>query len=264
MRELQPEASYGHPPVKGKCGKLRSVSAQWLEKGFPYYWPPEAYLLGRWSFMNTQYCNNNGQGNCDCHGSCGQPGWIGDLLGPCSGVDFDLGTPWEPPSTYLKDGGLIGKEKVPEQSTGWTAREFTLDAVFPIDYAPDLNNGSCEPDRQPMRAPPKWSEVSQFGFVLAMLIGRASIDMAESVKEGAVEVYETVSSIIQTAWKFIAGILKWGLPCLLIAGLIILAYTLHRLGLTRAISELSKGVGAWAWRKGRTAPGEGRPEKGGL
>ena len=101
---------------------LRSLASQ----AFGTKRLPEVYLLGRWSFANSPYCNNNGLGNCHCLNTCSAAGWTGQLLGPCHSEHFDFGTPWQLPPDYLVNGGPLSPE------VGWTARNVTLMAFSPL------------------------------------------------------------------------------------------------------------------------------------
>ena len=236
------------------CGKLQSNSLNRMEKGFPYFWPPEVYLLSRWSFANSPYCNNNGLGNCRCLKTCGDAGWTGQLLGPCHSEHFDFGTPWQLPSDYLVNGGPLSPE------VGWTARNFTLMAVFPHSHAADMNNGSCVPSRvddTPV-AKKKWSEWRKITFVtsrVATVVGQAGIDLSESIKDGAIEVYDTVTSVVQTTWRIIAGAIKWAVPCMILVGVVFAASVLYQLGLCKVIGQPLKDTWGWAWGRSGTSQG---------
>ena len=257
LGQLQDSATYGKTTLK--CGALYSLSEHWMEKGFPYYWPPEAYLLNRWSFANTQYCNNNGKGNCNCHGTCGQEGWVGSVYEPCSTQSFDFGTPWPSPSDYLVTGSSL------TPGIGWTARGFTLQAVFPKTHFVNMTRGSCLPDywaRDKLPSSTGWNGFTLFGWALTTTIGHAATDIGESVKAEVTEVYEVVTSWVQTSWNIISGILKWAIPCMMLLGLAILISVLYRLGLLGGLGRSLKHVLGWVWGRRNSSPREGLRPKG--
>ena len=229
----------------GKCGHMYSMSARWIEKGFPYVWPPEAYLMNRWSFANTRYCNNKGDGNCACHNTCGQKGWMSSVMMTefCkAGSTYDFGTPWPPPSEYLINGRSLSP------GIGWTARVFTLQAVFPKNHAVNMTEGGCTKVRAPRKdhvTNSAWTGLKLFNIALTTVVGKAGEDIGEAIKNDAITVYETTTSVIQTSWTIIKGILKWAIPCMILIGVAVCISILYRLGLLGGLGRCLKATGRW-------------------
>ena len=241
------QSSLTYRGTTNKCGSLYSLSAEWMEKGFPYVWSPEAYLLNRWSFTNTQYCNNNGQGNCGCHSTCGQEGWLGSVMMPstCDASAYDYGTPWPSPSNYLVTGSSL------TPGVGWTARGFTLQAVFPKTHAVNMTDGGCTPQEKHSKPVKRdnsgWTRFKLLNSLVTKTIGYAANDLGESIKSDVTKVYDVATSVIQTSWKVVSGILKWAVPCLMLLCLCILISVLHHLGLLGTVGRTLKATARWFW-----------------
>ena len=81
------------------------------------------------------------------------------------------------------------------------------------------------------------------------------IDLSESIKDGAIEAYDMVTSVVQTAWRIIAGAIKWAVPCMILVGVVIVASILYQLGLCNVIGQPLKD--SWDWMRGRSVTSQG-------
>ena len=248
------QSSLTYRGMTNRCGPLYSMSAQWMEKGFPYVWSPEAYLLNRWSFANTQYCNNNGLGNCGCHRTCGQEGWIGTVMVPdkCDASVYDFGTPWPSPSNYLVTGSSLAP------GIGWTARGFTMQSVFPKSHTVNMTVGGCAPQEKKKNpyVSSGWTRFKLLNLLVTTTIGHAATDLGEAVKSDVTKVYDVATSVVQTSWKIVSGILKWAVPLLMLVGFSILISILYRLGLLNIVGQTLKATARWICDQRDHAPKE--------
>jgi hypothetical protein len=136
--------------------------------------------------------------------------------------------------------------------------------VYPKTHAIDMTNGTCHPYRWPREVWRKktrtgWDNFKGAVLLLTPMVVNAAQDIGESIKEGAVEMAETVTSVFQTSWRVVTGVIKWAIPCLIILGWIILFSVLYRLGLLGGVGGALKDAMRWAWTKRGGARKEGLP-----
>lgn len=175
------------------CDSLYNMWGNALHQGPPYFTPPNEYLLGRWSFANTIFCNNK-----EAEGNSGQWNkYDGDS-------DYDFKNPWR--------GAGDEKEFV----------GFGLEGLWPKAYLFRLDEGNCT-----IYVKQTWGKSDQwivFLSLLAMDAGRGAVSAAKNVAR-------TVESIAQGVGSVIWAAVAWIMPFVIAVGVLVTLGLLRALGI---------------------------------